>query len=104
MKVKSLLALVVATILWIPTGTQGEPRFVAQTIDSDIQIGYGLAVGDVNGDGKDDILLADKRFFSGTRIPLGNATYSGGLLLKIIEKRCAITSPLPPETLTGTGK
>ena len=39
MKVKSLLTLVVATILWIPTETQGEPRFVAQTIHSDIQIG-----------------------------------------------------------------
>ena len=63
MKMKTLLTLAVAAILWIPTGAEGEPRFVAQTIDSDIQIGYGLAVGDVNGDGKDDILLADKRNF-----------------------------------------
>ncbi len=40
-----------------------EPQFEAQVIDPAIQIGYGLAIGDVNGDGKDDILLADKRHF-----------------------------------------
>lgn len=40
-----------------------DPEFKAETIDSDIQIGYGLAIGDVNGDGRDDILLADKRDF-----------------------------------------
>lgn len=40
-----------------------EPNFDAQVIDGDIQIGYGLAIGDVNGDGKDDILLADKQDF-----------------------------------------
>lgn len=37
-----------------------EPRFQAQTIDPDIGIGYGLAIGDIDGDGKPDILLADK--------------------------------------------
>jgi len=35
----------------------------AQIIDEDIKIGYGLAIGDVNGDGKKDILLADKQDF-----------------------------------------
>ncbi|MDG2253517.1 MAG: VCBS repeat-containing protein [Opitutaceae bacterium] len=35
----------------------------AQIIDDDIKIGYGLAIGDVNGDGKNDILLADKQDF-----------------------------------------
>lgn|GEM_PF-66820 len=36
------------------------PVFEAATIDADIEIGYGLAIADVDGDGKQDILLADK--------------------------------------------
>ncbi|WP_417378789.1 FG-GAP-like repeat-containing protein [Gimesia sp.] len=37
------------------------PNFKPQTIDSTVEIGYGTAIGDVNGDGKPDILLADKK-------------------------------------------
>lgn len=37
-----------------------EPKFEAVEIDGDIEIGYGLAVADVDGDGRQDILLADK--------------------------------------------
>ena len=37
------------------------PKFEAQTIDSTVAIGYGVAIGDVDGDDKPDILLADKR-------------------------------------------
>jgi len=39
------------------------PAFEAQTIDPAIQIGYGVALGDVDGDGDEDILVADKRDF-----------------------------------------
>src|SRR3989475_6363893 len=39
------------------------PKFRATEIDSKIEIGYGLAIADVNGDGKPDILLADKKQF-----------------------------------------
>ncbi|HYH56246.1 MAG TPA: VCBS repeat-containing protein [Anseongella sp.] len=37
------------------------PSFEAQVIDDKIAIGYGLAIGDVDGDKKPDILLADKK-------------------------------------------
>ncbi len=39
------------------------PQFEAQTIDAAISIGYGLAIGDVDGDRKPDILLADQKQF-----------------------------------------
>jgi hypothetical protein len=44
-------------------------RFRAVTIDDKIQIGYGVTVADVDGDGKPDILLADKRQFVWYRNP-----------------------------------
>ena len=40
-----------------------EPKFEPQIVDSSVAIGYGLAIGDVDGDGKSDILLADKKQF-----------------------------------------
>ncbi|MEO6785299.1 MAG: VCBS repeat-containing protein [Chthoniobacteraceae bacterium] len=46
-----------------------EPKFTAQVLDANIQIGYGVAVADVDGDGKPDILLADKKQFVWYRNP-----------------------------------
>lgn len=52
------------TILFLLAGLLpvlgAEPTFKAVDIDTKVEIGYGLAVADVNGDKKPDILLADK--------------------------------------------
>lgn len=40
-----------------------EPKFVAQDLDKTVQIGYGVAIADVDGDKLPDILLADKTQF-----------------------------------------
>src|SRR5829696_8693474 len=46
-----------------------EPKFRHQTIDDKIEIGYGVAAADVDGDKKVDILVADKRQFVWYRNP-----------------------------------
>ena len=45
------------------SGAINEPKFLAQVVDDNVAIGYGLAIGDVDGDHKPDILLADKKQF-----------------------------------------
>ena len=59
-----VIAILLAGVLsgvTVPTIEAQVPVFEAQTIDSRIAIGYGLAIGDVDGDRKPDILVADKK-------------------------------------------
>ena len=59
----SLVILFLFPVVMISAQTGNTSLFKAQTIDSTIQIGYGLALGDVDGDKKTDILMADKKQF-----------------------------------------
>jgi hypothetical protein len=55
-------ALFMLFLIAPPTQAQSKtPTFRAEDIDTQIEIGYGLAIADVQGDGKPDILLADKK-------------------------------------------
>ena len=59
------ISSIASIAIFLTTLSQADQRqrFIAQTIDDNIQIGYGLAIGDVDGDGDEDILLADKSDF-----------------------------------------
>ena len=63
------------TLSFLLVACQGEeageitPNFQTQEIDANVAIGYGLSIGDVDGDGKPDILLADKKQFVWYRNP-----------------------------------
>lgn len=67
----SLRAPVLFGLIACPLAAADLPalKMRAQTIDAAIQIGYGLAIADVDGDGKDDILLADAKEIVWYRAP-----------------------------------
>lgn len=60
MQTKLLSLLLGATAVSLFGAEPAVPRFKAVEVDNQIQIGYGVAVADVDGDRKLDILVADK--------------------------------------------
>jgi hypothetical protein len=63
MKPLPILLALVALALGRPSLAQPQAKFRAQLLDDQVAIGYGLAIGEVDGDGRPDILLADKKQF-----------------------------------------
>lgn len=64
-------AIFISCLFLLPSGTSEKPviQFEREVIDDQIGIGYGVATGDVDGDGLPDILLADKEQFVWYRNP-----------------------------------
>ena len=75
-----------------------DPRFRAQTIDDKIQIGFGVTVADVDGDGKPDVLLADKTQFAWYR----NPTWEKFVIAENLTKRDNVC--LAAQDIDGDGK
>lgn len=75
-----------------------QPSFKEQLIDDKIEIGYGLATADVNGDGKQDILLADKKEI----VWYGNPTWQKHVIAKSLTEKDHVC--IAARDIDGDGK
>ncbi len=62
MKTTTAFLLAASVVVLVATAAEPPaPKFRAVDIDTAVNIGYGLAIADINGDGKPDIALADQK-------------------------------------------
>ena len=73
MNYRHLSALLLATTTL--AAEPPEPKFRGITLDDKVQIGYGVAVADVDGDKLPDVLLADKKQFVWYKNPGGEKAH-----------------------------
>src|SRR5688572_16021777 len=66
---RALIYLALSLVQIVRAAEPPQLRVRAQTIDPAIQIGYGLAIADVDGDRKVDVLLADAKQIVWYRAP-----------------------------------
>jgi hypothetical protein len=92
------LPLLVVPYLSCSTAKETIPTFTGQEIDGNVSVGYGLAIGDMDGDGKSDILLADAKEFVWYR----NPTWERQVFAKLPGTRDNVC--LATEDIDGDGK
>lgn len=65
----SFLTRVTAFVAVVAPALAAQPSFERVELDAAVEIGYGVAAADVDGDGRRDVLLADRRHFYWYRNP-----------------------------------